>query len=111
MKLTHSKGGIIDHEAGEICLVASIWVCEYRNMLCNIDLRCAPPTCIVHYGAQGVAPDIFHFSMGHKEHAKMDTFCPQIDSIFVVDNEHASQGLQCSSVLTCTLVVHKKFLF
>ena len=26
---------------------------EYRTMLCTIDLRCAPPTCVVHYGAQG----------------------------------------------------------
>ena len=31
---------------------------EYRITLCTIDLRCAPPTCIVRYGAQGVPVSI-----------------------------------------------------
>ncbi len=31
---------------------------EYRTTLCTIDLCCAPPTCVVHHGAQG-GPIVF----------------------------------------------------
>ena len=61
------------------------------------ELRCAPPrgyqtmyppsTCVVHHRAAWCtmgtyvcekwgSPRIFSFLMGHKEHAKTDTFCP-----------------------------------
>ena len=48
---------------------------RYRTTMCTIELHCAPPTCVVHHGTQG-------------------------RPIYVVDNEHANQGSQCSSVLT-----------
>ena len=46
-------------------------------------LRCAPPTCVVHHGAQG--GPMFVRSGGSTK-------------IFVADNEHANQGSHCSSV-------------
>ena len=49
--------------------------------------------------------------MGHKEHAKNGHFLSYFYAIFVVDNEHANQGSQCSSVPTYTLVVHNVALY
>ena len=50
-------------------------------MLCTIDLRFAPPTCLVHHDAQGgpmsvrsgAGPRHFSFLVGHKEHILNDT--------------------------------------
>ena len=55
-------------------------------MLCTIDLCCEPPTCVVHHRHTGdlcpwevgVAPDIFHFLIGHKEHAEKRTLFVRI---------------------------------
>ena len=51
---------------------------ECRTTLCIIDMCSAPPTCVVHHGAQGGPRsvrsggrlNIFYFLMGNKEHAK-----------------------------------------
>ena len=42
-----------------VCVCLGVWdlhcspPCDYRTTLCTIDLRCAPPTCVVHHGEQG----------------------------------------------------------
>ena len=65
-------------------------------------LHCAPTTCIVHHGAQGGPMSVR--SRGSPQHF---SFC----SIFVVENKHANQGSQCSSVPTYNLVVHNVALY
>ncbi len=72
--------------------------------LIGTGLHCAPLTCIVHHRPAlcnmvhkgdlcpsdvGVAPDIFHFLMGHKEHAKNGHFL----SIFDGAQEHTMNTL------------------
>ncbi len=73
----------------------SVCVCESYvvHHLVSTGLCCAPSACVVHHqplvctmvqkgdlclSDEVVAPDIFHFLVGHKEHAKMDTFCPYL---------------------------------
>ncbi len=70
-------------------------------MLCNIDLHDAPPTCIVHHCAKEGPISV---------RSGGSTYV-YLYSIFVVDNEHAYQGSQCSSVPTYTLVVHNVALY
>ena len=62
-----------------------------------------------------VTLDIFHFLVGHKEHAKNRHFLPRKNYksmiIYVVDHEHANEGSQCSSAPTYTFVVHNVVLY
>ena len=43
----------------DVCVCLGFWnlrcapLCGYRTTLCTTDLRCAPPTCVVHHVAQG----------------------------------------------------------
>ena len=67
--------------------------------------------------------DFNQYSLGHKEHAKNEHFCPYLlghnststanykYSIFVVDNEHANQVSQCSSVPMYTLAAYNVDLY
>ena len=75
---------------GGIGGVIQDYVVHHRPVLCTTNLR-------LHHGAQGEPMSV------------RSGGCPQ-HSIFVVDNKHANQGSQSSSVLTYTLVVHNVVL-
>ncbi len=60
------------------------YIVRHQPALCTTDLHFAPPTCIVHHGAQG-GP----MSMRSRGHSAYDS---------VVHNVHTNNGSQCSSV-------------
>ena len=69
---------------------------KYRAMLCTIDLRCAPPTCIVHHGAHG-GPTVWvcgTYVVHHFNGAELHCAPPTC----VVDHRHAL----CITDLHCT---------
>ncbi len=88
-----------------VCVYMGLWdlhcapPCGFRTTLCTIDLPCAPLGYVVHHVAQGGLMCVR--SGGHPRHTT-DTF--------VVDNEHANQGSQCSSVPTYT-ILHVRYQF
>ena len=73
-----------------------MWVLESYvvHHLNGTGLHFAQPTCVVHHDAQA---------------GPMSVRCKY--SIFVVDNEHANQGSQCSFVPAYTLAVHNVTLY
>ncbi len=62
---------VIESVPSVVCVCVSLWDLHcatsrgYRTSLCTTNLRCAPPTCVVHHGAQGglCQDTMWHHSM------------------------------------------------